>query len=605
MELLNFLLSYKVNNTYNKYLYYPYNMDIPYYSLVPRLNSGYSFYVNKYNYKEAKVNLTDEQRVIIEETITNPPGVYGTLARAGVGKSFTIFKAMDYIKEHQPKAKILYLVFNKANQIEAEQKLQKYALTLVPIEVATAHSFALQCYRLVNPGIKVISRLDRDLIYEFQKKSYKRDIKYSKHAPFHWLHDKFGASKLILKTFCEELLEHFQNYYDGPDKAKDCELLTKSGRKIEAFGIPVDAYSCVTQEHVYAFEEIMNIHIKKRMYTHAMYLKTAAYAKYAKLKDYDYVFFDEAQDASYFMLKLLDKHSIGKLYFIGDDRQSIYNFGGATENVFETMHFDKLYTLSKSFRFGKNIADLANAIITMHSKQKLVGTEQSKEYDKTKLTRLYRTNAKLFKDALDLAYQAVQNGIKLKIDFMKPLTEDASLHEIMAFLKLFYQYEKRGIYLDNKQFLDAFETPESLRQFEQRLEETNKFYNTYNEFYDFLPEDIHVMLNYAKAKSTFLDKYKALLVCLKESCPIYKITMITMHRSKGLQWPNVMIAEPTKLYYEDKNGVIRRNSNFMQELNLAYVAVTRAEKHLDASVLRNELCNESDKFEDISLIVGE
>ena len=549
--------------------------------------------------------LTDEQRAIIEETLDNSKQVCGVVARAGSGKSFTIFEAIDYIVKHKLNAKILYLVFNKANQIEAEQKLlRKYAFSSVSVEVATAHSFALDCFRPTIKGIEVLSRLDKDIIFSHQSKSYKRHIKYSKHAPFHWLHDKFGSSKLVLDTFCEDMEAHFEDFYEGSDKPKYCEILTKNGAKEELYGIQVDAYSCVTREHIGIFKDIMKEHYKKHMYTHAMYLKAAAYSNKITARRYDYVFFDEAQDASFFMLKLLDKHSIGKLYFVGDDRQSIYNFGGATENVFETLHFDKLYTLSKSFRFGQNIANLANSIISMHSGQLLIGTEQGKDYDKTKLTRLYRTNAKLFKDALELAYQAVQNGIKLRIDFMKQ-TNDKSIDGLLAFLKLFYKYEKPRKYKEHKDFFELFETIDTLKQFEQRLEETNRFYKTYKEFYDFLPEDFHDMLKYAKANDDFIDKYKALLSCVSEVEPVYDITMITMHRSKGLEWDNVMIAEPTKLYYTDRNDIVRKSSNYMQELNLAYVAVTRARKHLNAQALQNELCSESLKFEDISFIVGE
>ena len=51
------------------------------------------------------MNLTEEQRQIIEETITNKNGVYSVEACAGSGKSFTIFKAIDYYSKHLEKAK--------------------------------------------------------------------------------------------------------------------------------------------------------------------------------------------------------------------------------------------------------------------------------------------------------------------------------------------------------------------------------------------------------------------------------------------------------------------------------------------------------------------
>ena len=210
------------------------------------------------------------------------------LELALVDKSFTIFQAIDYIVQHKPNAKILYLVFNKANQIEAEQKLlRKYALTSTSIEVATAHSFALDCFRPAINGIEVLSRLDKDIIFSHQSKSYKRHIRSSKHAPFHWLHDKFGSSKLVLDSFCEDMENHFDDFYNGPDAPKDCAILAKNGTKEALYGIPVDAYSCVTREHIDVFKDIMNEHYKKHKYTHSMYLKAAAYSNKIIYRRYD------------------------------------------------------------------------------------------------------------------------------------------------------------------------------------------------------------------------------------------------------------------------------------------------------------------------------
>lgn len=556
------------------------------------------------------MELTEEQKQIIEETITNKPSIYGIEAVAGAGKSFTIFKAIDYIKEHEPNAKILYLVFNKANQISAEQKLMQYKLWQVPIEVQTAHSYALDKF-IKARGLpkQVLCKLDKNIIHDICSTYRNTDIKYSKHAPFHWLHDEYTSSKATLKTFCDNMLERWDTYYEGNDGPTDIEILDKYGNTVSKYGIKVDNYSYVSKAHISAFKDIFEKHESEKYYTHSMYLKASAYFKNLKVEDYDYVFFDEAQDANYFMLKILERQNIKKLYFVGDERQSIYQFNSTAENVFKTKEFTKKYMLSKSFRFGDDIAKLATDILQLNSTHVVHGTEQTHECDENSYAMLYRTNATLFKDSLDLAYNSICNNIKLKIDLMRSQSEDSAYKELLAFLGLYYKYTNTAYYSQIKHYLPQ-ETPASLVGLKAALENSlvpmhKRFFCVYNELYDFFNDDLHAILSYAKDDKLFIEKFEALRHCQNMADYDRKITMCTMHRSKGLEWDIVKIAEPTKLYYEDRQGTIRRNSNAIAELNLAYVACTRARHKLNAEILRNELSKEHYFFNNRNLILDD
>jgi len=547
------------------------------------------------------MNLTDEQRLIIEETISNEDGQYACCAVAGSGKSFTIFQAIDYIKQHQPNAKILYVVFNKANQESANRKLHKYYDLPGRTEARTAHSYALGKWTCCIGSFTPITKLEKDIIYNIVNEKpykYKNDVKFAKHAVFHFLHDKFISSKLILDTFCEDMELKFDDDYEKDDRAKDCTIIGKGGMQKHVFGLQVSPYAVCTKDCIAAFKDIIKEHERQKKYTHGMYLKYAAYAKTKAKDEWDYVFFDEAQDSNYFMLKLLDKQNIHKLYFIGDERQSIYNFGGANENVFKTRQFNKVYKLSKSFRFGDRVANLANKIIHMHSEQTCYGTPQTHSTDLNSYARLYRTNAGLFKDALKLAYVAKQQNVKLNIDFMKNQEGDDSYKytELLSFLGLYYKYTNSSYWRLNIEVWPKY-LPDSLKAFGEALQQNPNFLDVYNDFYDALSDDIHMIFGYAKEETNFVEKYKALQECLDRPNYERKVTMLTMHRSKGLEWDIVDIAEPTRLYYTDKEGIHRRNSDYMSELNLAYVAVTRARKRLHANALQPELTNESQIFE--------
>lgn len=560
---------------------------------------------------------TEEQRKIIEESVSNKDGIYSVSAAAGSGKSFTIFKTIDYIKEHEPNAKILYLVFNKQNQIEAERKLRTYNNWLVPVQVSTAHSYAHRKWLIANGPFECITTLDWDLINEVRSNpSYKYcpAVKYSKKRPFIWLHDKFCASKLTLDTFCEDFDSHWDDDYEGPDKPQDITVKDSRGFDKSVYGIPIDGYSYVHRTHINAFRDVIKAHLDyagtekskktRGKYTHAMYLKWAAYSKKTGGDSYDYVFFDEAQDANYFMLKLLEKQDVRKTYFVGDERQSIYQFD-CNVNVFETMKFDKSYTLTTSFRFGDNIANLATQILRLNTRHRVLGTEQTYETRPNSRARLYRTNAKLFQEALDCAHNAKLQGIKLKLNMMRAQEDTAFIDELLAFLGLYYKFEKPVYYMQIKHLLPV-ELPVSLVVFEKAIKDCNGFFNAYNEQYDFLSDDLHQMFAYAKKEEHFIEKYSAYLSCTTETDPTAcQLTFCTMHKSKGLEWDNVYIAEKTRLYYEDKSGVLRRNQDAIAELNLAYVACTRARKTLNAEILRNELSMESVRFDDTCLSINE
>lgn len=528
------------------------------------------------------------------------------LLLALVDKSFTIFQAIDYIKEHEPNARILYLVFNKANEIEAKYKLRKYAGPFETVTANTAHSFASRKWTSIFGKYATVNSLDWNIIKDIiqAKGVYNKDIRWSKKAPFVWLHNKYCSYPRLLDNFIEDMEFHWDDHYDGDDKPKYCTIINSKGEKEEKYGIPVDAYSVVTFEHIQYFKKIYEEHINRRTFTHSMYLKHAAMSPKAGGSYYDYVFFDEAQDANRMMLKLLSKQEVRKTYFIGDERQSIYDFDGSNVNVFKTLHFDKMYSLSTSFRFGDGIAELANRIIHIDSSQTVYGSEQTHETNLDSTAFLFRTNAKLFETALDFAYKEKKKGYKLRIDFMNRVNEDDNaFNEIMSFLGLYYKWADYSYYCQNVQEFPKQLAP-SLSQFSSRLEKVKNFYKVYAEQFDALSDDVKSIYEYTRSTSDFIAKYKALKECLMECNPERIVTMITMHRSKGLQWDTVIIAEPTKLYFEDKNGTIRRNPKRLQEMNLMYVAVTRARKSLNAKLFLEDLQREDyDNFKNLTMLV--
>lgn len=94
--------------------------------------------------------------------------------------------------------------------------------------------------------------------------------------------------------------------------------------------------------------------------THDFYLKQWALSR-PRLR-YSTLLYDEAQDASGVMIGVLKDQEHAQLVVVGDRRQAIYGFRGAVNAMdrFQTTHRT---SLTRSFRFGPEIADIANAVL--------------------------------------------------------------------------------------------------------------------------------------------------------------------------------------------------------------------------------------------------
>ena len=108
----------------------------------------------------------------------------------------------------------------------------------------------------------------------------------------------------------------------------------------------------------------------------------------------DFILFDEAQDANPLMLQLVTAQDAQRVY-VGDPNQQIYAWRGAT-NAMQTVKTDATTTLSESFRFGPEIAEFANLVLSRYcqSPLRLVGrADVSAPLERQVRATLCRTNA--------------------------------------------------------------------------------------------------------------------------------------------------------------------------------------------------------------------
>jgi len=117
----------------------------------------------------------------------------------------------------------------------------------------------------------------------------------------------------------------------------------------------------------------------------------------------------------------------------------------------------------------------------------------------------------------------------------------------------------------------------------------NTFYDTYAQYkyadYEDRMEDLRYLLIQAKEYNNINEFLDDIITVKKEdrkSAKKESLTIITMHKAKGLEWNYVFIPFVDKGEYprcKDKE-FLQNVENVQNERNLFYVAITRAKKHL-------------------------
>lgn len=108
--------------------------------------------------------------------------------------------------------------------------------------------------------------------------------------------------------------------------------------------------------------------------THDTYLKLFQLSK-PSLK-YDFIMLDEAQDSNPALLDIFKNQKNHKV-LVGDQYQSIYGFRNAVDAM-NKIDTEKTLDLTKSFRFGKQVADFANTVLALRGETKqIIGMKDS------------------------------------------------------------------------------------------------------------------------------------------------------------------------------------------------------------------------------------
>lgn len=481
------------------------------------------------------MQLTDEQKEIIAST-----GNIKINAVAGSGKTTTI---LEYAKARPKNKRMLYLAFNKSVKLEAQRRFQAAGLRNVQVE--TAHSLAFHHVVRGNnfkltPGYKTYQLTELLGLQGFQDKHAAYII--ANHV------NKFA------QYFCNSAAQRVQ-------ELKYLDTITDSAAKAFVMHF-YDTIEHLTRVFL-AKMETREIDI-----THDFYLKKFQLAQ-PKLQ-YDYILFDEGQDASATMLDVFTKQAADKV-IVGDTHQQIYGWRYAVNSLEQVDYPD--FQLSTSFRFDAEIALLANKILawkrhfTNFKPIEINGAGFSTATESR--ATLARTNLFLLVKAIELLIERreIQSlYFEGNINSYTYADEGASLYDVLNL----YNGKHDKIRDD---LLKSMRDTDELKEYIEKTEDVE------------LGTMLEIVSKYGRDLPNLIKEVKACHVADEEKATANMI-FSTVHRCKGMEYDEVTLendfikeADILERVRDTREGKLDAQ-RLAEEVNLLYVAATRTKNQL-------------------------
>jgi F-box protein, helicase, 18 len=465
------------------------------------------------------MQLTDEQLQVVRSRARR----LAVQAGAGAAKTTTL---CAYAQE-RPAQRILYLAFNKAIQLEAASKMPANVMC------RTTHSIAW--------------RKAKDLFGE--KAGARVGSTYPSSVARAFACTPLAASAALqsIQRWCGSLEETLGAEHVPADIAARMADPRAIARLVE---LARSVWGRMTQPGGGAGELKL---------PHDGYLKLFQMER-PVLRGFDVIAVDEAQDLNPCTFDIVRRQK-ATVVMVGDAAQAIYSFRGAT-NALLLFDAEERLPLSRSFRFGQGIAALANALLG-HFKgsdaQTLIGAGQPQ---KTRLSIdtersfavIARTNAVIFEEAVGFL------GLGRRYHFVG----GAESYKLEKILDTFYlSIGERSMVRDP--YLKTFGSIDELAVLAEESDEPE------------LKHLVRVVTDYGSRVPGLIDEIKSRHHDLpKEAWGRFDgIFLSTAHKSKGLEFEQVWLADDYLRFFEDGRELGPEEVE-QEEVNILYVALTRA-----------------------------
>lgn len=280
-----------------------------------------------------------------------------------------------------------------------------------------------------------------------------------------------------------------------------------------------------------------------------VYLKVWALGK--PRLPYDFVLFDEGQDASGLMLDIVSSQNTQKIW-VGDRRQQIYAWRGAV-NAMDQIKTKNNSTLTRSFRYGQPIAELANCVLRNFLGEKdfsLIGSSNVR----SQIRPVSKPSAFI-----------CRTNRSAVAELMRAMSKNTLVYVEGGVQELLYEIESADALMNGRRprspAFQVFPDWNTLVEYSEspaggELKPLIKMIDQWG-----IP-NLRQALGYASG--------------IRQEAA--NLTISTVHKIKGREYPSVRLADDFVCPSKDEFGRIRFNK---EEANLLYVAITRAQYDLD------------------------
>jgi len=474
---------------------------------------------------------TDEQHLAIEKYLTGDNLVIEALA--GTGKT----TALQFIAAAAPARRGLYAAFNKAIAQEAQRRFQGTGVLAKTMHAIAYAEFGAPMQRRLGSRKPVMWSEKASILrindkYMFAPSDGARVGALSRQQLTRVTTETVNA---FLRTAAETITPNLV-----PVDPKWGNLTPAAERRLR---------DTVVQFAGRYWADLQDPNGGLR-YTHDAYLKQFQLSR--PTLPYDYIMLDEAQDSDPLIIDILRRQQHAQIVVVGDRNQAIYGWRGATDSMdaFGGAHVP----LTMSFRFGDPIAAVANEWLD------LLGTDTALRvrglpgkpasvWDSTRTPEavLTRTNGGALQEAVETQMSGVPTGIA---------------------------GERKA-----KELRDLAQAARDLKEKGSTRHPELEPFNSWGD-----------VVAYAESEDggdlkPFVDIVEKVgahqVVQVVDSCvPVERARTVvsTAHVAKGLEWKHVRISDDFR-DPGDRKGVPKPIP--AEEARLAYVAVTRAYRHLD------------------------
>jgi superfamily I DNA/RNA helicase len=444
-------------------------------------------------------------------------------AFAGTGKTTTIKEAFD----HAPERQILYAVFNKKNQREAQEKI-----TDPRVDVRTLHSLGFAYIKRRWKDTKPDDEVEHDRIHSILRKS-----------GLHENHELLASSIKLVGFLKNTMINPTEAEARDIAQERDC-LLDDTQTNDRIIRTALEALTLAKTRDAQG----------RISFDDMVWLPVAMDWVY---NCYDMVTVDEAQDMNMPQLVMARKSTNGRIIVVGDSRQAIYGFRGAVQDAMNMMRITlraKTLSLTTTYRCPKAVVRIAQEIVPAYQSAATAPEGEVLHKGDILLSAtvgdaiLSRMNAPLTPLALSLIRKGIAARIEGRDIAIQLLAMVRTLRagSVPDFLKKVEAWLSKQI-----ERLQRTKTPEKKIEQARDIAETLKA----------LAQDTKGMPDVeTRINSMFQDTDATSKPC---------VILSSVHKAKGLEWNRVWLLTET---FRKGKGV--------EEDNIWYVAVTRAKQSL-------------------------